>query len=77
MGASHHRRSGMKSPLSPRETQVLELAAIGLTNKQAAQVLNISVETVKDFHRFAKAKLMASTVTHAVAIAMRKEWIKP
>ena len=67
----------MKSPLSPRETQVLELAAIGLTNKQAAQVLNISVETVKDFHRFAKAKLMASTVTHAVAIAMRKEWIKP
>ena len=67
----------MKSPLSPRETQVLELAAIGLTNKQAAKVLSISVETVKDFHKMAKAKLMASSVTHAVAICMRKKWINP
>lgn len=36
--------------LTPRETDVLRLIAQGYTNKQAAELLNISVRTV-EFHR--------------------------
>jgi two-component system response regulator NreC len=41
--------------LSPREKQVLRLIALGHTNQQVADMLNLSVKTVETY----KARLMA------------------
>jgi RNA polymerase sigma-70 factor (ECF subfamily) len=46
--------------LSPRQAQVVELHSFaGLTEEEAAEVLNVSVKTVKNDWRFAKAWLKA------------------
>ena len=44
------RTEATDSPLSAREAEVLQLIAQGYTNKQAAEMLHISVRTV-EFHR--------------------------
>jgi DNA-binding NarL/FixJ family response regulator len=57
--------------LTPRETQVLELVADGLSNKAIAVALGVSDETVK-FHLAAIfGKLGASNRTDAVRRAVR------
>src|SRR5207249_288393 len=59
-------------PLTPRETQVLELMAEGLPNKAIAGALGISDQTVK-FHVAAIAgKLGAANRTDAVRRAVRR-----
>jgi DNA-binding NarL/FixJ family response regulator len=59
-------------PLTPRELQVLTLAADGLANKAIAATLHISDETVK-FHLGAVfGKLGASNRTDAVRQALRR-----
>ena len=58
--------------LSPREHQVVELLAAGLTGEQVALRLGISPATVRVHIRNATAKLGASTRTHAVAIAVAR-----
>ena len=58
-------------PLTPRETQVLELVADGLSNKAIASRLGVSDETIK-FHLAAIfGKLGASNRTDAVRLALR------
>ncbi len=61
--------------LSPREGEALELAAGGLSNKQIASKLGVSVPTVKKRISNAMQQLGAHDRTHAVAIALRKGWI--
>ena len=57
--------------LTPRETQVLELVADGLSNKAIASALGVSDETVK-FHLAAVfGKLGASNRTDAVRLALK------
>jgi DNA-binding CsgD family transcriptional regulator len=58
--------------LSPREHQVVELLAAGLTGEQVAVRLGISPATVRVHIRNATAKLGASTRTQAVAIAVAR-----
>jgi len=59
-------------PLTPREVQVIELMAEGLSNKAIASRLGISDQTVK-FHVAAIAgKLGARNRTDAVRLAVRK-----
>ena len=59
--------------LSPRELEVLELAALGLTNQQAATRLKISVHAVK-FHLAAiYRKLGAANRTEAVVTYLRAQ----
>jgi DNA-binding NarL/FixJ family response regulator len=59
-------------PLTPRERQVLELVADGLSNKGIAARLGVSDETVK-FHLAAIfGKLGASNRTDAVRLALRR-----
>jgi DNA-binding NarL/FixJ family response regulator len=59
-------------PLTPREQQVLELLAEGLSNKAIADRLQISDQTVK-FHVAAVcAKLGAANRTDAVRRALRR-----
>ncbi len=64
------------SPLSPRELQVLELVAAGRTNKEIAQELDISNQTVKNHVSSILRKLAVNDRTQAVIYAMRRGWIK-
>ncbi|HEX7299886.1 MAG TPA: PAS and helix-turn-helix domain-containing protein [Solirubrobacteraceae bacterium] len=56
--------------LSPREHEVVELLAAGLTGYQVAEQLGISPATVRVHIRNATGKLGASTRTQAVAMAV-------
>ena len=61
----------MVEPLTPREVEVLRLLASGIANKQIADCLGISDNTVK-FHVAAiLGKLGAASRTEAVAIGIR------
>jgi DNA-binding CsgD family transcriptional regulator len=61
--------------LSRRERQVLRLLARGLTMEEAAAELGIARETVRTQARYARAKLRARNITHAVAIAISLDLI--
>jgi PAS domain S-box-containing protein len=56
--------------LSPRQRDVIELVAEGLTSTEIAERLGVSPETVRTHLRNARLKLGASTKAQAVAIAM-------
>jgi DNA-binding NarL/FixJ family response regulator len=58
--------------LSPREREVLDLLAQGLTGESVAARLGLSPETVRTHVRNAMDKLEAHTRVHAVAIALRQ-----
>ena len=59
------------SPLSRRETEVLQLLAEGLTTEAAGQKLFLSPTTVRSYAENAMRKLEARNRVHAVAIAVR------
>jgi DNA-binding NarL/FixJ family response regulator len=61
--------------LTPREREILQLLADGMSNAEVASRLFISQETVKSHVRHILAKLEADTRTHAVAIALRESII--
>ena len=58
--------------LSVREIQVLQLVAVGRSNKRVAEELSISEETVKAHMRSILSKLSANDRTHAVTIALKR-----
>ena len=58
--------------LSPREKEVLELLRLGKTNKELAEELFISENTVKVHLRNIMEKLNASNRLHAINIAHKK-----
>jgi serine/threonine-protein kinase len=62
-------------PFSPRELQVLNLAANGLTNKEIAYRLGISERTVQFHMNSIFNKTGTQSRTEAVALALRKGWI--
>ncbi|HEY1866601.1 MAG TPA: response regulator transcription factor [Candidatus Acidoferrales bacterium] len=62
----------MEQPLSPRETEILNLLAAGLGNKEIAWQLKISEHTVKFHVTSIFNKLSASTRAEAVAVGMRR-----
>lgn len=59
-------------PLTPRETQVLRLIAMGLSNQEIADTLEISVETVKEHVQNLLRKLSLSDRTQAAVWALRQ-----
>jgi ATP/maltotriose-dependent transcriptional regulator MalT len=59
-------------PLTPRELQVLALAANGLSNKEIAAALAVSGETVKFHLGSVFGKLGAANRTDAVRQALRR-----
>ena len=61
-----------KGVLSPREHEVVELLAAGLTGDKVAEQLGISPATVRVHIRNAAGKLGASTRMQAVAIAVAR-----
>lgn len=58
--------------LSLRETQVLRLVALGHANKEVAEHLSLTEETVKVHMRTILGKLSAKDRTHAVTIALKR-----
>jgi len=66
---------GQADVLTPREREILQLLADGMSNADVAQKLFISQETVKSHVRHILAKLEADTRTQAVAIALREAMI--
>jgi DNA-binding NarL/FixJ family response regulator len=58
-------------PLTPRETQVLRHVAMGLANKEIADALQISVETVKEHVQNLLRKISLHDRTQAAVWAIR------
>ncbi len=59
-------------PLTQRESEVLRQLALGLTNKEIAQSLHISYETVKEHVQHILRKIGVSDRTQAAVWAVRK-----
>ena len=57
-------------PLTPREREVLEWVALGLTNREVAHRLRISENTVKNHLKSLLAKLQAENRTQLVRLAV-------
>jgi len=55
-----------------RETEVLQLIAEGLVNREIGKALFLSEETVKSHVRHLLAKLQARSRAHAVAVGFRR-----
>jgi DNA-binding NarL/FixJ family response regulator len=61
--------------LTPREVEVLQQLALGLTNKQIAVVLGISEHTVKFHISSIYSKLGVMNRAEAVRVGVRRGWI--
>lgn len=66
-----------KDKLTAREMDVLKLAAMGYSNKQISQKLNLSLSTVKFYMIEIFTKLNVSSRTEAVITALRARLINP
>ena len=62
-------------PLTQRESEVLRQLAYGLTNKEIAEALHISYETVKEHVQHILRKIGVSDRTQAAVWAVRKELV--
>jgi DNA-binding NarL/FixJ family response regulator len=60
------------TPLSARESEVLELIVKGLANKQIAYVLNIAEHTVKNHVKSILEKLAVDDRTQAATVAIQR-----
>ena len=70
-------RVGTGEPLTPREMQVLELAAKGMRNKAIANELDIHLRTVEGFVNNILIKLGVSSRVEAVLLALSRHIITP
>jgi two-component system, NarL family, response regulator len=61
-----------RSSLSPREVEILEMVAKGLTNKEIGQALEISHFTVRNHINHICAKLNAGDRTEAATVALQQ-----
>jgi putative two-component system response regulator len=68
--APTHRRVGRD--LRPREREVLELAASGLSNKEIAQQLSVTLNTIRNHMQSVLYKLDSHSKLEAVATAVRE-----
>ncbi|HTW80413.1 MAG TPA: response regulator transcription factor [Terracidiphilus sp.] len=66
-----------RSSLSTRETEILEMVAKGLTNKEIARVLQISQYTVRNHINHIGAKLEVGDRTEAVSVALQQGILGP
>jgi DNA-binding NarL/FixJ family response regulator len=61
--------------LTRRQREVLEQAALGMSNRQIGEQLNIAEQTVKNHLSSAMLKLDLHDRTHAVVMALGEGWI--
>ena len=62
--------------LSPREREILQLVCDGLSNKEIAQRLYLSVRTVENHLANIYRKLGVRSRTEAAVLAMQQGWVK-
>jgi DNA-binding CsgD family transcriptional regulator/signal transduction histidine kinase len=62
--------------LTPRELEVLQLVAYGLSNKEIAQRLSLSARTVNFHLDNVYSKLGVSSRTEAAVMALRQGWVR-
>ena len=65
------------SPLTPREADVLQEAAAGISTAEIARRLGLSHGTVRNYISRAIAKTGARNRVHAIRIADQKGWLPP
>lgn len=65
----------LMSPITPRETEILEYVAKGFLNKQIAAELDIGEQTIKNHVTSILRKLNANVRTEAVVIALKQGYI--
>lgn len=70
-------REPSEDPLSRRERQVLQLVAEGKTNKEIAEILDLSVKTAESHRARAMKKLAIHETAGLVRYAIRKGLIQP
>ncbi|HMP05395.1 MAG TPA: response regulator transcription factor, partial [Lacipirellulaceae bacterium] len=70
--AAATRSADLETALTRRENEVLKQLALGLSNKEIAQALNISYETVKEHVQHILRKLGVADRTQAAVWAVRK-----
>lgn len=63
-------------PLSPREMEILRLVTRGMSNKEIAQELQISHQTVKNHMTSVLKKLAVEDRTQAAVFALRRGWVR-
>lgn len=77
MAGFSHRAPSSSQDLTPRETELLQLMAQGLSNKEIAAALSLSENTVKYHLKNVLQKLGAHNRTEAAAHAIRNGILKP
>ena len=68
-------RINANGPLSLREMEVLNYAALGKSNKQIAEIIGLSESTIKNHFSSTLRKLHANDRTHAVTLALCNGWL--
>jgi DNA-binding CsgD family transcriptional regulator len=68
-------RIDSNGPLSMREMEVLNYAAMGKSNKQIAEIIGLSESTIKNHFSSTLKKLHANDRTHAVTLALCNGWL--
>jgi len=63
-------------PLSPREMEILQFVTQGRSNKEIAQTLDISHQTVKNHMTSILKKLDVRDRTQAAVYALRRGWVR-
>jgi LuxR family maltose regulon positive regulatory protein len=65
--------AGRRTPLTPREIEVLDLAALGMTNQQIADQLGVTVHAIKFHLAGVYRKLGVANRTEAVVQRLRAQ----
>ncbi|HKX32111.1 MAG TPA: response regulator transcription factor [Blastocatellia bacterium] len=65
------------NPLTSREREVMQLLAEGKSNKEVADILNISVKTVETHRSRIMTKLKLHSMNDLVRYALRNQFIDP
>jgi DNA-binding NarL/FixJ family response regulator len=65
--------SAATSDLTPREVEVVTLLAVGRSNKEISNALNITVKTVETYRQRIMSKLQIHSMNELVVYAIRNK----